>query len=142
MQVIGAQGVRILNDAYNANPASMKAALLALKEFPGAQRHLAVLGSMGELGRYAAELHGEVGTFAAEMGVDLLIAVGPNSDACRAGALSGGLDADKISVVLDAKEAAAALRPHLREGDVVLVKGSHFMGLERLVETIVGKDAR
>ncbi|MCE0497779.1 MAG: UDP-N-acetylmuramoyl-tripeptide--D-alanyl-D-alanine ligase [Methylacidiphilales bacterium] len=142
MQVIDAKGVRILNDAYNANPASMKAALLALKEFPGARRHLAVLGSMGELGRHAAELHREVGAFAAELGVDLLIAVGPNADACRAGALSGGLDADKISMVLDAEEAAVALMPHLCTGDVVLVKGSHFMGLERLVETVAGKDAR
>ncbi|HUB66744.1 MAG TPA: UDP-N-acetylmuramoyl-tripeptide--D-alanyl-D-alanine ligase [Candidatus Methylacidiphilales bacterium] len=142
MQVVDFAGVRILNDAYNANPASMRAALLALKEFPGAQRRLAVLGSMGELGRYAAELHREVGALAAELGLDLLIAVGPNADACRAGALAGGLESEKISVVLDAEEAAAALLPHLREGDIVLVKGSHFMGLERLVETIAGKDTR
>jgi UDP-N-acetylmuramoyl-tripeptide--D-alanyl-D-alanine ligase len=141
MQVTGTEGVRILNDAYNANPDSMKAALLALKEFPGAQRRLAVLGSMGELGRQAAELHRVVGAFAAEVGIDLLIAVGPNADACRAGALSGGLDANKISVVLDAEEAAVALMPHLRDGDVVLVKGSRFMGLERLVGMISGKDA-
>jgi UDP-N-acetylmuramoyl-tripeptide--D-alanyl-D-alanine ligase len=142
MQVVVFEGVSILNDAYNANPASMKAALLALKEFPGVQRRLAVLGSMGELGRHAVDLHREVGAFAAESGVDLLVAVGPNADAYRAGALSRGMSANKISVVLDAEEAAVALMPHLREGDAVLVKGSHFMGLERLVETIAGKDAR
>jgi UDP-N-acetylmuramoyl-tripeptide--D-alanyl-D-alanine ligase len=142
MQVVNAEGVRILNDAYNANPASMKAALLALKEFPGVQRRLAVLGSMGELGRHAAELHREVGAYAAEIGLDLLLVVGPNADSCRAGAITGGLAADKISVVLDAEEAAVALMPHLRDGDVVLVKGSHFMGLERLVAAIAGKDAR
>ena len=61
MQVVKAHGAWIINDAYNANPDSMKAALVALHEFPGAARRLAVLGSMGELGRHATELHRAVG---------------------------------------------------------------------------------
>jgi UDP-N-acetylmuramoyl-tripeptide--D-alanyl-D-alanine ligase len=136
MQVVKARGVSIINDAYNANPASMKAALIALKEFPGAQRRLAVLGSMGELGRHAAELHWSVGEFAARQEVAFLIAVGPYAEAYAAGAMAGGLGHDRLARALDAEEAAEALKSILREGDAVLVKGSHFMGLERLVTAL------
>jgi len=133
MQVVRARGASIINDAYNANPASMRAALVALKEFPGATRRLAVLGSMGELGQHADELHHGIGEFAAKQDLALLIAVGPHSDACRAGALAAGMNPDAIALAYDAKEAGALLAERLREGDAVLVKGSHFMGLEKLV---------
>ncbi|HEV3270945.1 MAG TPA: UDP-N-acetylmuramoyl-tripeptide--D-alanyl-D-alanine ligase [Candidatus Methylacidiphilales bacterium] len=147
MQVLNAHGSQaasgpwIINDSYNANPDSMKAALTALGEFPGAIRRLAVLGSMGELGRHAAELHREVGEFAARRGLEFLIAVGPHAEACAKGAMEAGLSRNRIVAALDAEEAAVALKPLLREGDAVLVKGSHFMGLERLVNVITGKDA-
>jgi UDP-N-acetylmuramoyl-tripeptide--D-alanyl-D-alanine ligase len=134
MQVVEARGAWIINDAYNANPASMKAALVALREFPGATRRVAVLGSMGELGRHATELHREVGAFAAGQEVDFLIAVGPHAEAYVFGAMQTGLR--HVARALDADEAAVALRTILRAGDTVLVKGSHFMGLERLVEAI------
>jgi UDP-N-acetylmuramoyl-tripeptide--D-alanyl-D-alanine ligase len=136
MQVVKAQGATIINDAYNANPSSMKAALVALKEFPGAQRRLAVLGSMGELGQHAAELHRTVGEFAAQQDVAFLIAVGPYAEAYATGAAAGGLRRDRMARVLDAEEAAEVLQASLQEGDVVLVKGSHFMGLERLVTVL------
>ena len=134
MQVVPWQGAFLINDSYNANPASMKAALIALREFPGATRRVAVLGSMGELGREAAALHREVGTFAAAQQVDFLIAVGPNAEAYLEGARGGGMTA--MVSVLDAEEAATALRNYLRAGDAVLVKGSHFMGLDRVVEIL------
>ena len=137
MQVVEARGARIINDAYNANPSSMKAALVALSEFPGTGRRVAVLGSMGELGRHATELHREVGAFAARQGVGFLIAVGPHADAYVIGAMGGGMR--NVARALDAEEATVALSGILRPGDVVLVKGSHFMGLEKLVETIAGK---
>ncbi len=133
MQVVKAHGASIINDAYNANPVSMRAALVALQEFPNATRRLAVLGSMGELGRHAAELHHAVGEFAGQQGLELLIAVGPNAEACRAGALAAGMGSERALLALDATEATALLRGHLRAGDAVLVKGSHFMGLEKLV---------
>jgi UDP-N-acetylmuramoyl-tripeptide--D-alanyl-D-alanine ligase len=136
MQVVKARGASIINDAYNANPASMKAALIALKEFPGAQRRLAVLGSMGELGRHAAELHRAVGEFAVRQEVAFLIAVGPYAEAYTAGAMAGGLSISRMARALDAEEAGEVLKSHLREGDAVLVKGSHFMGLERLVTAL------
>ena len=141
MQVVHAHGVWIINDAYNANPDSMKAALVALKEFPGANRRLAVLGSMGELGQHAPELHRSTGEFAAQQGVEFLIAVGPHAEAYAKGALAAGLSHSQVVLALDAEEATALLRPQLREGDAVLVKGSHFMGLERLVAAISEEDA-
>jgi UDP-N-acetylmuramoyl-tripeptide--D-alanyl-D-alanine ligase len=136
MQVVKAHGAWIINDAYNANPDSMKAALTTLGEFPGANRRLAVLGSMGELGRHATELHRELGEFASRQDLAFLIAVGPYAEACAKGAMAAGLDRDRIVTVLDAEEATAALRPLLREGDAVLVKGSRFMGLDRLVSAL------
>ena len=142
MQVVKAHGAWIINDAYNANPDSMKAALVTLGEFPGANRRLAVLGSMGELGRHATELHRATGEFAARQNLAFLIAVGPQADAYAKGARAAGLGPNQIVTALNAEEAAAALRPLLREGDAVLVKGSRFMGLERLVSAITGKGAR
>jgi UDP-N-acetylmuramoyl-tripeptide--D-alanyl-D-alanine ligase len=139
MQVVSARGASIINDAYNANPASMKAALSALKEFPGARRRIAVLGSMGELGQHAAELHREVGAFVHEQGVDFLIAVGPHAEAYVLGAMRAGQR--QVARVLDADEAAVMLDTLLQEGDAVLVKGSHFMGLDKLVDKIAGKGA-
>jgi UDP-N-acetylmuramoyl-tripeptide--D-alanyl-D-alanine ligase len=141
MQVVKAHGLSIINDAYNANPDSMRAALIALREFPDATRRIAVLGSMGELGEHATVLHREVGEFAARQGLAFLITVGPHADACAKGALAAGLSHRQIVTALDAEEAATALRPLVREGDAVLVKGSHFMGLERLVAALSGKDA-
>jgi UDP-N-acetylmuramoyl-tripeptide--D-alanyl-D-alanine ligase len=137
MQVVTRRGASIINDAYNANPASMKAALVALREFPGAARRAAVLGSMGELGQQAGRLHHEVGAFAASQGVEFLIAVGPHAGAYLAGAREAGFTSGVSA--LDASEAATALRDFLREGDVVLIKGSHFMGLERVVELLAGE---
>jgi UDP-N-acetylmuramoyl-tripeptide--D-alanyl-D-alanine ligase len=139
MQVVNVEGAWIINDAYNANPDSMKAALTALHEFPHALRRIAVLGTMGELGMHAAELHFVTGEYAAKQGLAHLIAVGPQAEAYARGAIAGGMTHQQVVSALDAGEAGAALKPMLREGDAVLVKGSHFMGLERLVEALSGK---
>jgi UDP-N-acetylmuramoyl-tripeptide--D-alanyl-D-alanine ligase len=136
MQVVKRHGASIINDAYNANPDSMRAALIALKEFPGATRRIAVLGSMGELGQRAPELHRATGEFAAKQGLAYLIAAGPHAEAYAKGAMAAGMNPNQIVAALDAEEATTALRPLLREGDAVLVKGSHFMGLERLVSAL------
>jgi UDP-N-acetylmuramoyl-tripeptide--D-alanyl-D-alanine ligase len=141
MRVEKAHGAWIINDAYNANPDSMKAAVLALREFPEAKRRLAVLGSMGELGQHATELHRATGEFAAQQDLAFLIAVGPHAEAYAKGAMAAGLGHNQIVAALDAEEATVALKPLLREGDAVLVKGSRFMGLERLVAALTKKDA-
>jgi UDP-N-acetylmuramoyl-tripeptide--D-alanyl-D-alanine ligase len=139
MQVLNIEGAWIINDAYNANPDSMKAALNALREFPKATRRLAVLGTMGELGAHATELHFLTGEYAAKQGVEFLVAVGPQAESYARGAMAGGLSHQRIVSAQDAEGAVSVLKPMLREGDAVLVKGSHFMGLERLVDALSGK---
>jgi UDP-N-acetylmuramoyl-tripeptide--D-alanyl-D-alanine ligase len=116
-------GVLLLNDCYNANPLSMRAAIANLAERAGARRRVAVLGEMAELGPGAPAFHREVGRQAAELGVEV-IAVGPLARDY------GG------RYVADAQEAAAIVAEVLGPGDVVLVKGSRSVGLEAVAEKL------
>jgi UDP-N-acetylmuramoyl-tripeptide--D-alanyl-D-alanine ligase len=124
----------LINDAYNANPVSMKAALgsLAERRPPAPARVVAVLGEMAELGSEAAAWHRRVGTLAARSGVDLLVAVGPLARHYGEGA-GGAVDArwfpDRIA-------AARGLPALVGKGDLVLLKGSRTAGLERLEGTL------
>jgi UDP-N-acetylmuramoyl-tripeptide--D-alanyl-D-alanine ligase len=129
-------GVVVLNDAYNANPASMQAALVALSRLPvdGSGRRVAVLGDMRELGQHHDDAHTTIGASAAELRVDLVIGVGGGGALIAAEAKAGG--ADSVSVE-DAAGAVAVLEAQLRPGDVVLVKGSRALGLERVAHAIV-----
>jgi UDP-N-acetylmuramoyl-tripeptide--D-alanyl-D-alanine ligase len=120
-------GVLLINDCYNANPLSMRAALANLSERAGARRRLAVLGEMAELGANAPEYHREIGNLAKELDVEV-IAVGPLArDYVRNG---------RGRWVASAAEATDALRRELRPGDVVLVKGSRAVGLEVVAENL------
>jgi UDP-N-acetylmuramoyl-tripeptide--D-alanyl-D-alanine ligase len=127
-------GVTIINDAYNANPDSMQAALTALGEFPGAKRRLAVLGSMGELGSRSAELHQQVGRFAARFPLAAMILVGPWLGELVRGAEEAGFQPDHIFTAGDARDAADVLQRIALPGDVILVKGSHFLGLDSIAD--------
>jgi UDP-N-acetylmuramoyl-tripeptide--D-alanyl-D-alanine ligase len=117
-------GGLLINDAWNAHPISMRAALEHLAERAGSRRRVAVLGEMAELGDYADEAHREVARSVEEIGVDLLIAVGPQAR------VYGGRE------VADAAEAIEALRGELRPGDAVLVKGARVLGLEAVAEAV------
>jgi UDP-N-acetylmuramoyl-tripeptide--D-alanyl-D-alanine ligase len=117
--------VLLINDCYNANPLSMRAALVHLAERAGSRRRIAVLGEMAELGVGAPGYHREIGAAAAELGVDELIAVGPLAREYEAAANGVG-----IHWVATAEEAVGELSTLLRPGDVVLVKGSRAVGLE------------
>ncbi len=137
-------GVTVVNDAYNANPESMRAALAALAGLPG-ERRIAVLGGMAELGAGAHEEHRRLGRDAAAAGVDLLVAVGADAVGIAEGAAAAGLPtwdgSGKGSVhVPDRAAAAALLTDRLRPGDVVLVKASRAYGLEQLADTLLGAD--
>jgi UDP-N-acetylmuramoyl-tripeptide--D-alanyl-D-alanine ligase len=118
-------GVLLLNDCYNANPLSMRAALEQLARRAGPRRRVAVLGEMAELGEDAPAYHREVGEALAANGVAELIAVGPLAHGYVEGA--NGVRAQWLAT---AEEAADALAAMLRPGDVVLVKGSRAVGLE------------
>jgi UDP-N-acetylmuramoyl-tripeptide--D-alanyl-D-alanine ligase len=122
-------GVVVINDCYNANPMSMRAAIDDLAETAPARR-VAVLGDMLELGPQAPRLHREIGLYAADRGVDLLLSVGPLAAEMRVEF------AGESYVVADAEAAAEQLAPLLREGDTVLVKGSRGVGLERVAEAL------
>jgi UDP-N-acetylmuramoyl-tripeptide--D-alanyl-D-alanine ligase len=125
-----AGGVVVIDDCYNANPMSMRAAIDDLAE-TAAGRRVAVLGDMFELGPQAPRLHREIGAHAAARGVELLVAVGPLA-ADIAGAFGG-----EAHAVADAGAAAELLLGGLlREGDTVLVKGSRGVGLERVVAVL------
>jgi UDP-N-acetylmuramoyl-tripeptide--D-alanyl-D-alanine ligase len=122
-------GIVVIDDCYNANPMSMRAALDDLARHPG--RRVAVLGDMLELGPDEKRYHAEVGAHAAAAGVDLLIPVGPRSLA-MVGPYGGEVD-----VARDAAEAAALVRDRVRPGDAVLVKASNGVGLAAVVAELV-----
>ncbi len=132
-----ADGVTVVNDAYNANPESMRAALAALAGLP-ATRRIAVLGGMAELGPDAAAEHERLGRDAVAAGVDLVVAVGPDAVGIAGGASAAGRAAGEGSVhVPDRAAARELLSEVLRPGDVVLVKASRSYGLELLAADLL-----
>jgi len=127
-------GVLVVDDSYNANPHSVARALETLAELRGAGRAFAVLGDMFELGDDAAALHAEVGRRAAAAHVDSLVCVGELSASTAAAARAAGLA--QVFETRSAEEAAAHVRAAARSGDVVLVKASRGMKLERVVKLL------
>ncbi len=132
-----ASGITILNDAYNANPTSMKAAVVTLGEIPGTGQRVAVLGDMAELGSLAELAHFEVGQLIANSNVDTLVTVGPRARHIADGALAAGMPADAVRPCAEAPEASEVLDDLLEAGDVVLVKASRVMELELVVEGLI-----
>ncbi len=130
------RGVTVLNDCYNANPASMRAALRWLTEARGTGRAIAVLGDMLELGRETAQAHRDIGAEAARLGADYLLTVGDLAADIAEGALGGGMPADCVVAARDHGTVAERLRGILRKGDVVLLKGSRGARMERVLEAL------
>ncbi|MFI6757805.1 UDP-N-acetylmuramoyl-tripeptide--D-alanyl-D-alanine ligase [Micromonospora sp. NPDC050417] len=118
--------VTVIDDSYNANPASMSAALRALAEFGRGRRTVAVLGYMAELGEFEQQGHEEVGRLAADLGVDRLFVVGESAAPIHHGASAVRTWGGVSVLVTDQAEAVAAVGAELRPGDVVLVKGSRY----------------
>jgi UDP-N-acetylmuramoyl-tripeptide--D-alanyl-D-alanine ligase len=124
-------GGLLINDAYNANPTSMRAALEHLVERAAGRRTVAVLGDMAELGPEAGRFHEEVGAYARELGIDELIGIGP-----LAGRYGGG------SWTASTAESIDLVRAVVRPGDAVLVKASRSIGLEAVADALLGAAAR
>ncbi|HET7027181.1 MAG TPA: UDP-N-acetylmuramoyl-tripeptide--D-alanyl-D-alanine ligase [Candidatus Limnocylindrales bacterium] len=131
--IVRSGGVTILDDSYNASPGSVEAALEALAGLPG--RRVAVLGEMLELGDVAEDGHRRVGGVAAGV-VEMLVVVGAGAHGIADGARSAGMPPDAIVVVPDRLAALDALGARLRPGDVVLVKASRGVELDRLVDDL------
>jgi UDP-N-acetylmuramoyl-tripeptide--D-alanyl-D-alanine ligase len=133
MEIVTLPGqVTVINDAYNANVASMRSALAMLGAM-GDGAKIAVLGEMRELGQQSAEFHREVGRAAAAEHVSLLIAVGSEAEEVLAGALESGMEPDAALSVGSHQEAAARVRERVRPGDFVLIKGSRGARMERVL---------
>jgi UDP-N-acetylmuramoyl-tripeptide--D-alanyl-D-alanine ligase len=136
-----ADGVTVINDAYNANPDSMRAGLKALAWMAKDRRSWAVLGEMAELGDDAIAEHDSIGRLAVRLDVSRLVVVGTgrSMSAMHHGAVMEGSWGSEATMVADVDEALALLRAELRGGDVVLVKASKSAGLAGLAETLSGE---
>jgi UDP-N-acetylmuramoyl-tripeptide--D-alanyl-D-alanine ligase len=129
------KGIKVINDAYNANPRSMEAALLALQEQAGG-RKIAVLGDMWELGAYAEQAHRELGRAVQERGVDLLFLLGRFAPLVAEGAEQAGMDPQKIRIGRDHHAVGLHLSRIVRKGDWVLIKGSRIMRMEEIIKEL------
>ena len=134
LQFWEAGGVRVLDDAYNANADSTVAALETLCDLPLQGRRVAVLGDMAELGAHSEAAHAEIGRRAAELGIGQLFAVGKMAPVMAAAARGAGLS--RVLEFADVEAAKNAVKNFLKAGDVVLLKASRASRLERIAETL------
>ncbi len=134
MQFWEANGVRVLDDAYNANADSMRAALETLCDLPLQGRRVAVLGDMGELGAHSEASHAEIGKRAAELKIGQLFAVGKMAGVVAKAARAGGLT--RVIEFENVEAAMKAVKNFLKPGDVVLLKASRAARLERIAEVL------
>jgi len=131
-------GITVINDAYNANPASMAAALHTLAA-SAATRRFAVLGEMRELGGETESAHQELGRTAAAAALDLLVLLGEHAALVRDGAFAAGMAPERIVLARDHADAGARLRDVCRSGDLVLLKGSRGASLEAVLAHLAGE---
>ena len=134
LQFWEAGGIRVLDDAYNANADSMMAALETLRDLPLQGRRVAVLGDMAELGAYSEAAHSEVGRRAAELEIGQLFAVGKMAPVMAKAARDAGLG--RVIEFENVEAAVKAIKSFLKSGDVVLLKASRSTRLERIAETL------
>jgi UDP-N-acetylmuramoyl-tripeptide--D-alanyl-D-alanine ligase len=132
MDVSEIYGMTVIDDAYNANPSSMRAALEYLASLL-APRRIAFLGDMLELGDFSVAAHRDLGTLAAQLGVDIVIAVGHFAGDVTQGALQGGMSPEQVLSFPSSQDASQAL-DLLQPGDVVLLKGSRGLKMEVILE--------
>jgi UDP-N-acetylmuramoyl-tripeptide--D-alanyl-D-alanine ligase len=132
-------GVTVINDAYNANPESMAAGLRALAAMGRGRRTWAVLGEMREIGPTSATEHDAIGRLCVRLNISRLIAVGPGARPIHMGAAHEGSWGEESVAVSSVDEAIEVVAREVRPGDVVLVKASRAIGLERVAEALLGE---
>lgn len=131
-------GITIVNDSYNSNPLAMERMLETLADWPGARRRIVVAGEMLELGPTSPEWHRAAGRKCVKSGVDWIVAVQGDARLIAEGAVAAGLPPEHQQFFSDAAGAAEYCRQLLRPGDVLLVKGSRAVHLEKVVEFLRG----
>jgi len=132
-------GVVVVNDAYNANPESVRAALKSLAAMAAGRRTWAVLGEMRELGDASVEEHDAIGRLAVRLDISRLVCVGQGTRVMHLGASNEGAWGEESIHVADVDEAIDLMRQQVRPGDVVLVKASRAIGLERIADALLGE---
>lgn len=134
----GIKNSTIIDDTYNASPIAVTAGLEALAEFQ-ATRRISVLGDMLELGKFSADEHRKIGKLIKEKGINLLFVVGQRAKFISEGTLKAGFAQENIFEFQNSTEAAPAIKEKIQEGDVVFVKGSQSMRMEKIVEQIMAR---
>ncbi len=137
-----APGVTLINDCYNSNPRAMEQMLDLVREWPGAARRIVIAGEMLELGPSAPELHRSVGRAAAGASLDWLVAVQGDARLILEGAIAAGFPREGCRFFDDATAAGASCRSILQPGDLLLVKGSRGVHLEKAVEVLAAAEGR
>lgn len=132
-----AAGVVVINDAYNANPDSMRASLTTFSSMTVSGKRIAVLGDMGELGLYAQACHWGIGECIPQLNIDYLICIGELSAHIAQAAREAGMPQSALVHVQSISDVLEILDNMLEPSDAVLVKASHFMGLSRVVEGLI-----
>jgi UDP-N-acetylmuramoyl-tripeptide--D-alanyl-D-alanine ligase len=132
----GIQDCLIIDDTYNSSPFACESALKTLGEIKNSGRKIAILGDMLELGKHTTEAHKNIGKIAKE-NAEILVVVGPRAKAIKEGALEAGMSSENIFEFLDSHEAGNFIKTFVQREDIVLVKGSQGMRMERVVENIL-----
>jgi len=136
MEITRLKGINLVNDAYNANPTSMRYALETLAHMKTQGSRIAVLGDMLELGEKSKQLHARIGRKAAKLDIDYLLLKGDFSKAIADAAGQKGLDQDRIMIFENNSQISSWLLDNLKAGDTVLFKASRRMGFEKIVEDL------
>ncbi len=138
----GIKYTRIIDDSYNSSPRAAKAALDTLKALDVRGRRIAALGEMAELGDATVREHEDVGRYAAKSGLDLLVVVGEKAKIIAQAAVEAGFAESNISMFPNAEEAGRYIQRELKEGDVVLVKGSQVARMEKITKELMAEPLR
>jgi UDP-N-acetylmuramoyl-tripeptide--D-alanyl-D-alanine ligase len=142
LQLSNVNGVTVLNDAYNANPSSTRAAIETLTSLPARGRRVAVIGDMLELGHQSDHYHRETGELAAASKLDLLICVGKKAQLVASSAKAAGMERLRIVTYPNASAAARGLLRRVRSSDLILLKGSRGVGLEAVAKAIADREKK
>jgi UDP-N-acetylmuramoyl-tripeptide--D-alanyl-D-alanine ligase len=139
LRMVKHKGMIILDDSYNANPDSIKAALHTLENFGCSSRKIAVLGDMLELGQESSKKHWEIGEIVGQLGLDMLYTIGPQSQVLAQAALQAGMSLEKINrfSLGEEKLLTGSLKAIMRRGDIILFKASHGLHLDKVVDIIL-----
>jgi UDP-N-acetylmuramoyl-tripeptide--D-alanyl-D-alanine ligase len=142
METIHMSGMTIINDTYNANPVSMEASLQALSAMTQSKRKIAVLGDMLELGKESKKFHQQVGELASQLKIDHLLLIGAFSSQTRDGAVSAGMDKNRVILFDNIPALGKHLKENMSVGDSILMKGSRKMALDKLIEYLKHNESR